>query len=52
MTPEENTYHELYNSSESGLRAELWIHDYHPSEIIHKEILVNMLIQIYFGNTD
>ena len=49
MTPEENTYHELYNSSEKGLRGEINLWGYEPSEIIRKEILVNILIQIYFG---
>jgi hypothetical protein len=52
MTPAENTYHELYNSSESGLRGELALWEYNPSDIISKEILVNILMNIYFGNTE
>jgi hypothetical protein len=49
MTPKENTCHELYNSSESGLRGELALWNYHPSEIISKDILINMLMVVYFG---
>jgi hypothetical protein len=49
VTPKGNTYHELYNSSEEGLRAELALHGYTPSPVINKEILINMLMEIYFG---
>jgi hypothetical protein len=49
MTPEDNTYLELFNSSERGLRGELALWGYEPSEIISKEILINMLMNVYFG---
>jgi hypothetical protein len=49
MTPEENTYHELFNSSEHGLRGELSLWGYEPSELISKDILINMLMYVYFG---
>jgi hypothetical protein len=52
MTPEENTYHELYNSSERGLRGELKLWGYEPSGIIKKEILINMLMNVYFGGEE
>jgi hypothetical protein len=45
----EITYNELYNSSEKGLRGELNLWEYNPSEIISKEILINMLMIVYFG---
>jgi hypothetical protein len=49
MTPEEKAKIEFNNSSERGLRAELWLSGYNPSEIISKEILINMLMAVYFG---
>jgi hypothetical protein len=49
MTPEEFTYQQLNNESESGLRAELDLYGYKPSPIINKKILVSMLMNIYFG---
>ena len=52
MTPEELTRIELYNSSEYGLRGELSIWGYNPSPIINKNILINMLVQIYFGGEE
>jgi hypothetical protein len=49
MTPEELTRIELSNNSDKGLRGELSLWGYEPSAIIRKEILVNMLLEIYFG---
>jgi hypothetical protein len=49
MTPEEIAITEWKISSEKGLRAELWVHGYEPSPVIKKEILINMLTQVYFG---
>lgn len=40
---------EWEDASEEGLRAELWVHGFEPSEIVSREILINMLLQIYFG---
>jgi hypothetical protein len=52
MTPAENTFHELYNSSESGLRSELALHGLYPSHVVNKSILINMLMNIYFGGNN
>jgi hypothetical protein len=49
MTPEQQTLSEFNNSSEKSLRGELSIWGYEPSEVINKPILINMLMQIYFG---
>lgn len=49
LTPEQHTFQQLNNESESALRAELSVHVYEPSEIISKDILISMLMQIYFG---
>jgi hypothetical protein len=50
MTPEqEYTYHEFNNSSEKTLRGELALWGYEPSEVINKDILINMLMNVYFG---
>jgi hypothetical protein len=50
MTPEqEYTYHEFNNSSEKALRGELSLWGYEPSEVINKDILINMLMNVYFG---
>jgi hypothetical protein len=49
MTPEEIAKIEFNESNERGLRAELSIHGYNPSPIISKEILINVLLCIYFG---
>lgn len=50
MTPEEIAKLEFNKSSEKGLRGELAIWGYKPSPVISKEILINMLIQVYFGS--
>jgi hypothetical protein len=51
MTPEqEYTYHEFNNSSEKTLRGELALWGYEPSEVINKDILINMLMNVYFGD--
>lgn len=49
MTPEEIAKTEWNNITERGLRGELAIWGYKPSLVIKKEILVNMLLHIYFG---
>lgn len=49
MSPEEIAKTEWDSSTEKGLRGELVIWGYKPSPVIQKEILVNMLIQVYFG---
>jgi hypothetical protein len=49
MTPEQIALAEWNNSSERGLRGELGLWEYYPSEIISKDILINMLQYIYFG---
>jgi len=49
MTPEEFTFQQLSSESESGLRAELAVHGYNPSPIVSKEILINILMNVYFG---
>jgi len=49
MDAELKTFMDLTNASESALRAELNIHGYEPSEVISKEILINMLMTVYFG---
>lgn len=49
MTAKEYTYKQLLKESEYGLRAELSVHGYNPSEVISKTILVNMLMYVYFG---
>jgi hypothetical protein len=49
MTPEELTRIELGNSSERSLRGELSLHNLYPSDIIGKSILINMLMNVYFG---
>jgi len=36
-------------ATDNQLRAELGIHGLFPSEVISKEILINMLINVYFG---
>jgi hypothetical protein len=48
MTPREQLTAELQQTTESAIRSELWLHGYHPSEAISKEILINMLCAIYF----
>lgn len=52
MTPKEYTYKQLVKESESGLRAELEMFDYYPSQVISKDILINILMQVYFGGAD
>jgi hypothetical protein len=49
MTPSEKTLSEFNNSSEKSLRGELSIWGYEPSEIISRDIIINMLMNIYFG---
>jgi hypothetical protein len=49
MTPEQKALSEFNSSSEKSLRGELRIWGYEPSKVISKPILINMLIQIYFG---
>jgi hypothetical protein len=49
MTPEQQTLSEFNNSSEKSLRGELSIWGYEPSEIISRDIIINMLMNIYFG---
>jgi hypothetical protein len=49
MTPEQQTLSEFNNSSEKSLRGELSIWGYEPSEVINKDILINMLMTVYFG---
>jgi hypothetical protein len=50
MTPaQEYTYHVFNNSSEKTLRGELSLWGYEPSEVINKDILINMLMNVYFG---
>lgn len=49
LTPEETTLHQLKKEKESALRAELSVHGYNPSPIISKDILISMLMQVYFG---
>jgi hypothetical protein len=49
MTPEERAKTEFNNSSDKGLRGELALWGYNPSPVIKKEIMVNMLIHVYFG---
>lgn len=48
MTARELLIQELHNTRESSVRAELWLHGLNPSEQISKEILINMLIAVYF----
>jgi hypothetical protein len=50
MTPEEKVKTEFNNSTEKGLRGELALWGYNPSPLIKKEILVNMLMFVYFDN--
>jgi hypothetical protein len=49
MTPEQIATSEWNKCSESSLRAELWLHNLHPSEVIGKQILINMLTEVYFS---
>jgi hypothetical protein len=49
MTPEQQTLSEFNNSSEKSLRGELSLWGYEPSEIISRDIIINMLMNIYFG---
>lgn len=36
-------------ATDSQLRVELGIHGLFPSDIVSKQILINMLMNIYFG---
>lgn len=36
-------------ATEDQLRAELGIHGLFPSEVVSKDILINMLANVYFG---
>jgi hypothetical protein len=49
MTPEQQAFSEFNNSSVESLRGELSIWGYEPSEIISRDIIINMLMNIYFG---
>jgi hypothetical protein len=49
MTPEQQTLSEFNNSSVDSLRGELSLWGYEPSEVISKDILINMLMTVYFG---
>lgn len=49
MTPKEIAFQKLSNERESALRSELELFGYNPSPIVSKEVLVNMLMQVYFG---
>lgn len=49
MSPEQIALTEWASCSESSLRGELRLWGYKPSEIINKQILINMLSTIYFG---
>jgi hypothetical protein len=49
MTPEQQTLSEFNSSSEKSLRGELSLWGYEPSEVISKDILINMLMTVYFG---
>jgi hypothetical protein len=50
VTPEQTALTDFQNSSESALRSELWLHNLHPSQLIKKDILINMLVNVYFGD--
>lgn len=36
-------------ATDNQLRAELGIHGLFPSDIVSKDILINMLVNVYFG---
>jgi hypothetical protein len=49
MNTRETLTEELKTVSEANIRAELSVHGIHPSELIGKEILINILAQVYYG---
>lgn len=49
MNTRETLTKELQTVSEANIRAELSVHGIHPSEEISKEILINILSQVYYG---
>ncbi|WP_156187467.1 hypothetical protein [Peribacillus loiseleuriae] len=50
MSPKDKLIAKLHQVSELAIRAELSLHGLKPSEFISKEILMNMLVTVYFGD--
>ncbi|MEW5569638.1 hypothetical protein [Rossellomorea marisflavi] len=52
MNTRETLTEELQTVSEANIRAELSVHGIHPSDVISKGILINMLAQVYYGEEE
>jgi hypothetical protein len=52
MNPKQQAITDFQRCSESALRSELWLHNLNPSPIINKQILINMLTEVYFGDNN
>ncbi|MGD7047050.1 hypothetical protein [Rossellomorea marisflavi] len=45
----ETLINELQETTEANIRAELSVHEIYPSELITKDILINILAEVYYG---
>jgi hypothetical protein len=48
MTPRETFLNEMQTATESAIRSELGLFNIEPSEIISRDLLINILAGVYF----
>jgi hypothetical protein len=48
MSPQQRFRKEMETASEEAIRSELWLHRIEPSELVRREILINILYAVYF----